>query len=219
MIFEKPSTYSRFVVIGANGGIGKQIVGQALHRGHTVLAVLRNPNRLSIRHPNLFIQKADIMVAESLQDIFKPEDIIISAIGKNTTKETVLYSQGTANIMQAMARANATRLFVISAAGLDVNPTHNLLLRWATKNILQRILKNMYADLRQMEHAVKSSSLLWTIVRPPRLTDRAGTGIYRTATDSVVTNGQHIARADVANFIVNNTDTPSIVRTTVEIAY
>jgi uncharacterized protein YbjT (DUF2867 family) len=40
---------------------------------------------------------------------------------------------------------------------------------------------NVYADLAEMEDILRQSGLDWTVVRPPRLTGRPLTGIYRTA--------------------------------------
>jgi putative NADH-flavin reductase len=209
----------RIVVIGANGGIGKQAVVQALEQGYVVVAVVRNPDSLGLSHPKLAIKKADVMKPDSLEDILKKDDVVISAIGKNSTGETTLYSQGDRHILQAMMHAGASRFFAISAGGLEVNPTHNLLLRWATKNILQRVLKNMYADLIRMEHVVKGSDLNWTLMRPPRLTDGAAKGNYRFSINDFVKNGQQISRADVAGFMLNNLDNLDTFRKTVELAY
>jgi FtsP/CotA-like multicopper oxidase with cupredoxin domain len=38
-------------VFGATGGIGKDRVAQALTRGHSITAVVRDPIRLAIRDP------------------------------------------------------------------------------------------------------------------------------------------------------------------------
>jgi uncharacterized protein YbjT (DUF2867 family) len=35
----------KFVVLGATGGIGLEIVRQAIHHGHSVTAFVRPPNR------------------------------------------------------------------------------------------------------------------------------------------------------------------------------
>ena len=43
------------VVLGANGGIGNQVVLQVLNAGYKVTAILRTPSNLQITHPNLQI--------------------------------------------------------------------------------------------------------------------------------------------------------------------
>lgn len=207
------------VILGANGGIGKATVEQALQRGHAVVAVVRNPESLTLRHPNLVVRKADVMIPETLRGLFSAGDVVISAIGKNSTRETTLYSAGDKHILEAMVDGGASRLFVISASGIDVNPTHSWLIRWATKNILQRILRQMYADLVRMENIVKASAVDWTIMRPPQLTNGGVTGKYRYAIGKFLDNGTRISRADVANFMLDTINNPDLFRNTVEVAY
>ncbi len=159
------------------------------------------------------------MKPQTLINILEKDDIVVSAIGKNSTAKTTLYSEGDSHIIQAMTHAGASRLFVISASGLEVNPTHNLLIRWATKYVLQRILRHMYADLVRMEDMVKASTTNWTIMRPPQLTNNGLTERYRSSIGTFLYNGTKISRADVADFILKNIDNKGIFRNTVEVAY
>ena len=215
----KNTGHQQIVILGANGGIGNQVVMQALAAGHQVTAILRTPSNLTIQHPNLHIIQGDVMQTGSLDEHLKGKDIIVSAIGKNSVKKTTLYSQGAKNLIEAMERTGVKRAFFISASGLDVNPTHSLLVRLATKYLLQVILRHMYADQRIMEDLIKKSAINWTIMRPPKLLDTPVTGKYRISTDGFLNNGLTITRADVAHFIVHNLNSEAIFDKTVEIAY
>src|ERR1700712_5032489 len=86
------------LIIGANGGIGMQCVELALHAGHHVTALLRDPAKLNIIHPNLRVFKGDVMQPDTLEQALANQDAVISAIGVNggfgADKPTVLYSQG-----------------------------------------------------------------------------------------------------------------------------
>jgi len=207
------------VVLGANGGIGNHVVLQALNAGHKVTAILRTPSNFEISHTNLQIVKGDVMQPNILERHLENKDAVISAIGKNSLKKTTLYSQGNSNLIEAMKRAGTDRAFFISASGLEVNPTHSLFIKFATKFILQSVLRNMYADLWAMEKIIKGSNINWTIMRPPKLLDSPVTGNYRTTADGFLNNGLKISRADVAHFIVHNLTNETIVRKTVEVAY
>ena len=57
----------------------------------------------------------------------------------------------------------------------------------------------VYTDLALMEDILRDSGLDWTVVRPPRLADRPGTGRYRTAYGQNVRGGWIVPRADVAH--------------------
>jgi hypothetical protein len=52
------------------------------------------------------------------------------------------------------------------------------------------------------EATYQQSSLDWTIVRPPRLTDKTYTGRYRVREGHLPRFGFTVSRADVADFMV-----------------
>jgi len=216
---EPVSPIYKIVVLGANGGIGRQAVEMALAQGHSVTAILRTPSILTITHPNLIVVKGDILKPETWEKYLENKDVVISAIGATSRKETTLYSQGARNLLDAMKKTGANRVYFISASGLEVNPSHSLFIRLVTKYVLQRLLKNMYADLNKMEQLVKESDLNWTILRPPRLTNAPFTGRYRFATNSFLKAGLSISRADLAHFMMVNATNNSIYKKTVEVAY
>jgi len=159
------------------------------------------------------------MKPETLKKYLEKKDVVISAIGKNSLKKTTLYSQGSENLLNAMKKMGTTRVFFISASGLEVNPSHNFFIRLTTKYILQKLLKNMFADLKRMEKIVKESDRNWTIMRPPQLTNRPLTGHYRYAINSFLKGGLRISRADLAHFMIDNITNTAIYKTTIEVAY
>jgi putative NADH-flavin reductase len=77
----------------------------------------------------------------------------------------------------------------------------------------------MYADLKGMEQLVKESGIDWTIMRPPRLTDKPATGHYRFAINHFLKNCLNISRADVAHFMLNNITNEATYKATIEIGY
>jgi len=70
----------------------------------------------------------------------------------------------------AMDKADARRLAVISAAGAYDDPNDPLLTR-LVKPLLQRLLRDAFADAHEMDRQVQASGTDWTIVRPPQLTN------------------------------------------------
>lgn len=211
------------LVIGANGGIGRQCVQMALSAGHRVTAVLRTPSKLTLTHPNLEIVQGDIMNSASIMPCFKDKHVVISTLGVSgglgSDKPTKLYSQGAKVIEEAAKNTGPTRAFFISASAIEVSPVLPFFIRLIIKYILQKILKHMYADLRKMEQIVKDSDMNWTIIRPPKLTDQPETGNYRVAINKFLKNCLKISRADVAHFIIHNIANEAIYQSAIEISY
>lgn len=220
---EKALPFFNILIIGANGGIGRQTVELALKAGHHVTAILRNPVRLSIDHPDLDKVKGDIMIPETYEKYLDTHDVVISAIGVSGgllgDKPTTLYSRGNANLLEVMKKKGTKRVFFISASAIEVSPLLPAFVKFMTKYVIQKLLKHMYADLRAMEKIVKESDAAWTIIRPPQLTDQPMTGEYRIAVNKFLTNCLKISRPDVAHFIISNISNDMISRSTVEIAY
>ena len=209
----------KIIVFGAAGGTGIEIVKQALEEGYVVTALVRSPEKFVLVDPNLVVKQGDVTVAGTIADAIDGQDAVISAIGNRSTQPTTLYSDGIRNILEAMQQSNIKRLICISAGGLDVNPKASFFVRLLTKYVLQRILKEPYADLRVMETLVRQSKTDYTIMRPSRLLDKPVTGKYRTGINSNITKPFSIARADVAHFIVNHISDPATFKSITSISY
>src|SRR5512144_1369208 len=52
---------TRILIVGATGGTGQELVRQALERGLTVTALVRNPARLSIQDPRLSVIPGNVL--------------------------------------------------------------------------------------------------------------------------------------------------------------
>src|ERR1700749_3006522 len=163
------------LVIGGNGGIGKQCIQIALNAGHRVTAILRTPSKLTLQHPNLTVVQGDITEPASIAPHLENKNAVISAIGVSGgifgDKPTTLYSQGATTILNEMEKATVSRAFFISASAVEISPVIPFFVRLIARYILQKLLKHMYHDLLTMEAIVKNSPLNCTIIRPPQLTD------------------------------------------------
>jgi uncharacterized protein YbjT (DUF2867 family) len=98
------------------------------------------------------------------------------------------------------------------------DPGDGVVLRYLGAPLVKAALRAHYADLARMEEALRDSTVDWTAVRPPRLTDKPMTGTYRTAYGRNVRRGLTIARADVAHLMLSLLDRPESIGQTVGIA-
>jgi putative NADH-flavin reductase len=210
----------KLTVFGASGGTGTQLVRQALERGHEVTAVVRDPARLAVpAHDRLRVVTADVMDPAAIQPAVAEADAVVSALGHRDTGPTTVCQDGARSIIEAMTKSGVRRFLMVSAAGMVTDTGDGPVTRYVAKPILQRILRHGFADMGRAEEEVRDSALDWTIVRPPRLIDKEGTGRYRTAVDLNVRRGLQISRADLAAGILALIPDDSVVRRHVSIAH
>ncbi|KAJ7378482.1 hypothetical protein OS493_023017 [Desmophyllum pertusum] len=73
--------FPKLVVFGASGQTGHQVVLQALTKGYSVTAVVRNPEKFYIKQENLEVIQGDVFDPESTSAILKGKNAVISCLG------------------------------------------------------------------------------------------------------------------------------------------
>jgi putative NADH-flavin reductase len=211
----------RVTVFGATGGIGRHIVRQALERGYAVTAVVRDPARLDVRHPALEVTTvAALDDADALAPRLRGSDAVLSGVGPRGRNDGPVASAATRTILDAMHTGGVRRLIAVSAAPVGPVPDGDSFLnRRILLPTVGAVLKNVYTDLRAMEHAMANSTAEWTVVRPPKLVNKPLTGRYRTALGGGVARGYTISRADVAHAMLAAVDDPATIRQVIGVAY
>jgi putative NADH-flavin reductase len=220
----------KLTIFAATGGIGRQALEQATAAGHDVTSVVRNPEKLPPTPARAVT--ADLAAADpgTLQSAVEGADAVLSGLGPRAKADAGVAWRGTQVITQAMQAAGVQRIVVVSAApvgtvsspGRPEPPNHDpgdgFLMRNLAYPILKSALREVYADLAEMEEILRGSDLDWTVVRPVRLTDKPVTGHYRTAYGQNVRHGLFISRADVAHCMLRVLDQPETFRQTIGIA-
>src|SRR5258706_11151804 len=82
----------RLFIVGATGGIGEQLVEQALAGGHHVTALVRSPEKISRVHDRLTIVVGDPLDATQLRRTLPDHDVVLSAIGPSPRPRASLAS-------------------------------------------------------------------------------------------------------------------------------
>ncbi len=220
----------KLTIFAATGGIGRQALEQAVAAGHDVTAVIRDPKKLS---EEVRIVTADLAAPDptTLQSAVEGADAVLSGLGPRSVSEAGIASQGTRAIVQAMKATDVRRIVVVSAAPVSTvpspgrpkppkrDPGDGFFMRNLLGTLIRTALRKPYADLALMEDILRDSGLDWTVVRPPRLTDKPTTGTYRTAYGQNLRRGLLISRADVAHLMLRVLGQPETIKQAVGIAY
>src|SRR6266550_6240479 len=152
----------KLFVIGATGRTGREIVEQALARGHHVTAFVRSPESITSKNERLTVLKGNAMDENELFDAMQNHDAVLSTLGpREVFKPSSMLRDSALATSLAMNRSGVKRLVVLSAAA------H---FRGIPNRIASFIMRNHMRDSLGMEEIVQASGLDWTIARPPRLT-------------------------------------------------
>lgn len=190
-------------MLGSTGATGRLVVSTALARGHHVIALVRRTGSFEPAPGLREVVWADLGDTATLSSALTDADAVISALGGAAKGPTTVCTDAMAVTVPAMQRAGISRLIVLSAHGVAESHDRSLfsLAVWAGVGEKMR-------DKESMEPLVTSSSLEWTIVRPPMLKDTPASGRYRVGTDLPVHLWTSIGRADLADFLVREVEDP-----------
>lgn len=199
---------AKLLVIGASGGIGRQVVQQALARGHEVRAMARSASKLDIDDPRLEKRDGDALKPDDVASALAGVDVVVQTLGVplrpgTIVKQVDLFSKATKILLAAMKDAGVRRLLCVTGFGAgDSGERVGRLQRIPFRFVFGRI----YDDKGIQESLIKASGLDWVIARPGVLTDGAHTGHYRVLVEPEQWRNGLISRADVADFLVAQID-------------
>jgi putative NADH-flavin reductase len=209
----------KLLIIGGTGGTGKELIKQALGQGHSLTALVRNPEKIIIANPNLKIVKGNVLDFDKVQEVVTGQDAVLSVLGhKRYFIKTNILSEGTKNIIHAMEKNNVNRFICITSLG--INESRFKLGLYYTLFVIPVIVFFYFWDKAKQEKLIRNSKLNWTIVRPGQLTNGKKRGKYKhgdNVGNYILT--KMISRADVAHFILSQLNDPTYFRKTAGITY
>jgi putative NADH-flavin reductase len=220
----------KYTIFAATGGVGQQLLEQAVAAGHDVTAVVRNPANLST---DVRAIKADLAGPDpaAMESAVAGADAVLSALGPRSNSDAGIMADGTRAIVRAMQATGARRLVVVSSAATSTipspgrpnppkrDPGEDFFMRNIAGPVGKYMLRKVYADLAVMEDIVRDSGLDWTVIRPYALTNKPLTGTYRTAYWQGVRRGYRISRTDVAHFMLRVLNQPETIKQAIAVAY
>ena len=203
---------ARVLIVGATGGTGRQLVTQALERGYAVTALVRNPSRLQVEHPQLRVIQGDVLDYASVEVAMRGQDAVLSALGhKRFFYPTRILSEGTRNILRAMETHGVARF--VCATSLGIGDSGGRMGVYYTLFVIPVILPFYFWDKTRQERIIAGSNVEWVIVRPGMLTNGDKRGSYRHGPDvGSFLATVRISRADVADFMLNQLASDAYLR-------
>lgn len=190
----------KLLILGATGATGLEVVTQAIERGHSVTAFVRNPDPLKRFVDRITVVRGNLLDNAELGGVLVGQDAVLSAFGPRlpiSKDDADLLQRFGLALTSAMQKAGVRRTVIESTAFLfkdAVFPPAHLFGRLFFPGVVR--------DADAMETTFQKSGLDWTLVRPPQLTNKPRTGKYRTLEGHLPPFGFNISRADVADFMI-----------------
>lgn len=194
----------RIVLIGASGFVGSALLEEALNRGHQVTAVVRNPAKITMTSPNLFVVKADVSSADTVADVCRGFSTVISAFNPGWKNPDIyddtmrIYSA----ILEGVKKAGVKRLLCVGGAGsLFIAPGLRLMDSGSVPPALLPGVKAMgdfYLNVLCREEEID-----WVFLSPAAdMRPGKRTGKFRTGKDNLIEDERGNSVISVEDFAV-----------------
>lgn len=184
----------RILILGASGRTGRSIVAQAVQRGHDVVAVVRDASKQWFPDA-VKVQQGDPSDPKVVETALVGIDAVVSALGPIAEETTTEISDATQVIVDAMQRLGPRRIAITTNAKV------------LDDDEVSGAYANVAAEHRRDAALLGESSLDWTVVAAPMLTDDPATGAYVAVVDGKAP-GRSITRVDFATALLDALDKP-----------
>ena len=193
-------------VFGATGRTGKPFTQLALQKGYEVRALVRNPSKLGLDHPQLTLIEDDLTDPEKVEETIRGSQAVLLLVGMspNVRKPPNLRETAVRNVLAAMDATGVKRLIRLAnfTGAPDVGDKGGRFM----KVMLSLMNKDAVADEATATNLVRQSNAEWTIVRNAMITAAAPKGTYTTGAYGEGKNS--VTAADLAAFILAEVEAP-----------
>jgi putative NADH-flavin reductase len=201
----------KIAVLGASGRAGSEITREAAARGHQVLSLARNPEKIPTID-GVVAKAGDAADPEALATLIAGSDAVISALHFNVSAETLL---------SAIRKAGVPRLLVTGgAASLEVAPGVRVI---DSPDFPEEWKPFALGGITFLDALRQVDDVDWTFFSPAALIfEGPRTGSYRPGTDQLVTDDSgesKISFADYAIAMVDELEAPKHSRARFTAAY
>ena len=198
----------KIALIGASGFIGSGILKELLNRGHFVTAIVRNPDKITLRNPNLKVIQGDVMSEDTVANLVKGLDIVISAYNPGWTNRNIANDTTNAYkaILNGVKKAGVSRLLIVGGAGsLYVSPERRIMDTGAIPESYMPAIRALAEVLYGLQSYEKQ--LDWAFFSPASTIEPGErTGKFRLGNDYMVKDENGESRISVEDYAVAMVD-------------
>ncbi|POX57393.1 NmrA family transcriptional regulator [Streptomyces sp. Ru71] len=197
-------------MFGAGGRVGRAAVAEAVRRGHTVTAVVRDPGKYAELGASdaVTVVRGDVTDAESVATAAAGHDAAVNASVRLDLPAEEYFTAAARALVDGLGRAGVRRLLVLGIAStLETSPGVRVMDGPEFPDEYRVFSQGHVAEFELLRTA--ATELDWLMVVPPMdLNEQAEvTGRYTSAIGSLVGQGR-ISHQDLAVALLDEIETP-----------
>lgn len=198
-------------LIGATGNAGSRVLAELTRRGHSVTAIVRNPERVPAQ-ASVTAKKGDVFDQQGLAELLKGHDAVVSSVHFTASDPRKL--------IEAVRASGVKRYLVVGGAGsLEAAPGLKLIDApdFPAEYKPEAAAGGVFLDVLRDEQ-----ELDWTFLSPSAtFVPGERTGKFRLGRDQLVANeqGSSISFEDYATALVDELEKPAHSRQRFTVGY
>ncbi|NQX41161.1 Putative NADH-flavin reductase [Pedobacter steynii] len=199
----------KVALIGATGKVGKPLLKQLLDQGYQVKSLIRKPQSYSITHPSMEIVAGDIKDLETVTELVKGCDAVISVIGQ-LKDEPLISSLAASNLIHAMNKEQISRYIFLTGLTLDMPGDQKSAANQQGSAWMKQTFPVVVADKEKAVELLQQSNIDWTIVRLPWIEETEEK--KQLVVDLQDCLGEKVSTAGLAAFLIEQLSDPRFIR-------
>ncbi len=201
----------KIAIFGSTGRVGSVVFQQAMSK-YEVNRLVRRGSEIDPSGTEIV---GDVLNEEDVMKTIEGSDAVISCL--NTDKDDVL-SRSMPILLKAMRCHGVKRIIICGTAGILQARKDSSLYRFQSNESKRRSTTAAEDHLRAFL-MLQASEMDWTVVCPTYLPDGERLGNYRTERDVLPEGGKSISMYDTGDFIFQQLEDDSYIRSRVGLCY
>jgi hypothetical protein len=156
-------------IFGASGGIGSLLTKEALDKGDSVTAYVRNPQKIKLSHKNLEVAVGQLTDMTEIENAIAGADVVISALGPDMKSKRsdmgTPVADGHASIVAVMKKLGKKRFVTLTTPNVSADEDVKNFATVFPKIMARMFLPSGCRDIIKTGEIVKASGLDWSVVR------------------------------------------------------
>jgi putative NADH-flavin reductase len=203
----------KLIVYGASGRVGSRVIDEALNRGHRVIAVSRDPARVTRKHENLSAVQGNVLDPESVAALVNGQDVVVvsvrGSIDKSKDPEKTVHrvaAEVVVGVLRDMGESAPRLIFVGGAGSLEVKPgvLYADSIPWLMRMTMPHSLRQeIDGHVLTLEYLRSVNDVRWTYISPARkFGPGERTGVYRIGGDQMLEDEKGRSKISMEDFSV-----------------